>query len=267
MIQISLASWPITSLFGLALRLCGPIVIGTIGQTKEVRRPSSYIFGRLSKNELHDLIYLATGFRANTVYTVAADWIHERLQPISLHYMHELLQGHIFDTTVWEQAARWQQTITKSLSTTSGPTAPVFIPGTTVNKDNPKPDPVIQMHLGEWDDKEMFGLAVAVAGQILVGTRIQGGWDANTFLHETWGFEWEELAALIYLSTGHRTDRVYEMTLEHFYATIMQPRDFLRLYKSVRGDIYNTSAWLAVAHARLDQDTAIVHNTDVAASS
>ena len=152
---------------------------------------------------------------------------------------------------VWEQASRWhliqKTTVTRTTPWFNGDKA-------TKRPAARNPAPSIKFHLGEWDVKDMFGLAMAVAGQALIGAIIHRGWDSNTFQHETWGFEWEELAALIYLIIEYKTDCRYLVTLEHFYTVIMQPQDILRLHRSVRGDIYDSATWIAVAHSQLYQD-------------
>ena len=262
---IDLAKWPTTALLGLTLRLAAPIVIGIISRTARNTRHKSYVNGYLDRDELLDFIYLATDLVPGQIHHLSAEeWIYGKLQPVPLHRLYALVQGHIFDTTAWKQAAKRHST----RETTTIRTTPQFIDNkarehasasnsTPIGHPNSarNPTPIINLHLGEWDAKEMFGLAMAIAGQALVGTIIHRGWDANTFQHETWGFEWEELAALIYLTTEYRTDRQYPTTAEHFYAVIMQPQDILRLHWLVRGDIYDTATWIAVAHSQLDQES------------
>ena len=183
MTQINLAKWPTTALLGLTLRLAGPIVIGTISQAARNFRHKSYIAGYLSREELLDFIYLATDLRSNKTHQLPAEeWIYGKLQPVPLHRIHSLVQGHIFDTMVWAQAARWHSIQKTTLTRTT----PCF------NEDKATKHPVAnftlrEFHLGEWDAKDMFCLAMAIAGQALIGAIIQRGWDTNTFQHETWG--------------------------------------------------------------------------------
>ena len=108
------------------------------------------------------------------------------------------------------------------------------------------------LNLGEWETKDLFGLAVATSGSIIIGAIVHRGWNGDTFAHESWGFDWEELAALLYLMLNYRTDRAYTMKLKDFYDVIMQPHSPLRLHRAVRGEIYDTSTWIAVAHSLLD---------------
>ena len=259
--KIDLVKWPTTALLGLALRLAAQVVIGSISRLIRNTRHESYISGHLARNELLDLIYLITDLMPGKIYQLPADeWIYGKLQPVPLHRLHELVSGHIFDTKIWGQAAREQYT--REIAVTSLPqrTKDKAIEGHPIPIGYPKsarnPTPIINLYLGGWNVNDMFGLAMAVAGQALIGAIIHRGWDTNTFQHDTWEFDWEELAALIYLTTEYRTDRQYPTTAEHFYGVIMQPQDILRLHWLVRGDIYDTATWVAVAHAQLDRESA-----------
>ena len=250
---IKLEAWPTAALMGFALKRAGPIVIGAIHRAACENRLPSHIMGYLSRDELFDLLYLTTGIQHKGTYQASAEaWIYEKLQPVSIHGIHSATRGRPFDPRAWKQAAQErarqgrEQSRPDPLRHIKSPASPDTYP---TGMDTPW-----EMHLGEWNVDNIFCLAITIAGQALLGALVQKGWNSDTFLQATWGFEWEELAALIYLTTEYRMDRRYKVTTAHFFTVIMQPRHMLRLHHAVRGNIYDTGTWIAVAHSRLDQE-------------
>ena len=167
-----------------------------------------------------------------------------------------MVQKDLFNPVTWARAANWYRTQCSGSERPPQPPQPKLtentanIQGAAAELDA---GVYLELYLGEWGANSIFGLAMAIAGQVILRAVTHRCWTAETFQHATWELEWEELAAVIFLITGYRTDRKYSMTLEHLMDRVTQPLNLLPFYNAVHGDIYDPATWIATAHMILDK--------------
>ena len=254
-VLVCLANWSTAALFGLAMCIASPVIIGAVGHKLwQVSPPLHPVWG-LTRRELFDLIYLTTDIWPGHTYAFPPEvWIHTVLQPVSIPSLYNMVQRDLFNPATWTNAAKWYQSRCSSSERSPQPK----FSGNTEGIQDPRGAEHdtgihLELYLGEWDTNSIFGLAMAIAGQIILGAVTHRCWNAETFQHATWELEWEELAAVIFLITGYRTDRKYSMTLEHLMDRVTQPLNLLPFYNAVHGDIYDPATWIATAHMILDK--------------
>ena len=71
--------------------------------------------------------------------------------------------------------------------------------------------------------------------------------------HEAWGFEWEELAAIIYLATNLHPNVTYQWTSWAIAMQTIPRKSEQELQVLLHHDIGDTHTWIGVAHMLLDQ--------------
>ena len=116
---------------------------------------------------------------------------------------------------------------------------------------------VVTIRLDTLTAKELLPLALLAVGPIITttisrrdGPHVRTDW----ITHESWGFEWEELAAIIFLATNLRTDQIYTFSNSAELAAHFNQHDHTALATKLHNDLYDPSTWIATAHAVLDAD-------------